>query len=74
MTYDQLPTYARNKVDAVIGDRGDVDHYVYYFKGYKSGTFGDTESQIEIVPRKVVVDDANNNMFGDMFSDTDLDE
>lgn len=72
MTYDQLPTYARNKVDAIIGDRGDVDHYVYYFRGYKSGTFWDDNAKLEIVPRKIVVDNSNTGNLGDMFSDSDL--
>lgn len=51
VNYEQLPTYAKNIADEVIGD-GDADLYQFYFQPYESG-FNDTEAELEIVPRNI---------------------
>ena len=60
-TYDQLPTYVRNKVDAIIGDRGDGNYYTYYYRPFKRGglwgALNDTEAEVMMVPTKLVTDD-----------------
>lgn len=71
LSYDNLPTFVKNKVDAIIGDRGNVDHYVYYYKGFKQGRFDDTEASIEIVPRKIIIDKPVESDI-DFFSDSNL--
>lgn len=54
--YDDLPEYAKNKVDKIIGNKGDYDNYIYYFRPYKGGFWNDTEASLDIVPRKVIKD------------------
>ena len=51
--YDDLPQYMKDKVDKIVGNRGSVDDYIYYYRPYESGYFNDTESALDIVPRKV---------------------
>ena len=66
--YDDLPQYAKNKVDKIIGDKGDYDNYIYYFKPYKGGFWNDEESALDIVPKKVMRDNIDSED-----SDTDFD-
>ena len=66
--YDDLPQYAKNKVDKIIGDKGDYDNYIYYFKPYKGGFWNDEESVLDIVPKKVMRDNIDSED-----SDTDFD-
>jgi hypothetical protein len=56
--YDDLPQYAKNHVDKVIGNKGNYDNYVYYFKPFKGSFWGDTEAELDIVPRKVMKDNS----------------
>ena len=57
--YDDLPQYAKSKVDRIIGNKGDYDNYMYFFKPYKGGFFNDQEAELDIVPRKVMKDNAS---------------
>ena len=59
VTYDDLPQYAKDKVDAMIGPRGDVDMYRYYFSPYKSGLIDDDEAVLEIIPHNIRVYDGS---------------
>lgn len=63
--YDELPTYAKNHVDKIIGNKGNYDNYIYYFKPFESGFWGDTEAELDIVPRKVMKD--NSEEEGEVF-------
>ena len=60
--YDDLPQYAKNKVDKIIGNKGDYDNYIYYFKPYKGGFFNDQEAVLDIVPRKVMKDNTEEGL------------
>lgn len=51
VNYEQLPAYAKNIADEIIGD-GDADLYQFYFQPYESG-WNDTEAELEIVPRDI---------------------
>ena len=53
--YDELPTYARNKIDEIIGDDSDYNLYKYYFKPYESGWLNDNEASLEIIPYKTLI-------------------
>lgn len=53
LLYDELPDYAKAKVDKIIGAKGDRDNYTYFFKKFRSGLFNDQESVLDIVPQKV---------------------
>lgn len=55
--YDDLPGYMRDKVDKVIGNRGDPDDFEYYYTPYKGGFFNDQESELYMVPRDIITDD-----------------
>ena len=57
--YDDLPQYAKSKIDKIIGNKGDYDNYIYFFKPYKGGFFNDQEAELDIVPRKVQKDNAD---------------
>ena len=52
VNYENLPPYAQKLADEIIGD-GDADLYQFYFNPYKSGWFGDSEAELEIVPRDI---------------------
>lgn len=54
--YDDLPQYAKNKVDKIIGKKGNYDNYIYYFKPFEKGLFNDKEASLDIVPRKIQKD------------------
>lgn len=70
VTYDQLPQYAKDRVDAILGPEGNVDLHMYYFSPYVSGTFNDDEAVLEILPYKISI--FNGEGASDMLSDTDL--
>lgn len=57
VSYDELPTYMKNKVDRIVGDRGLVTDYTYYIRPYKSGglwgMLNDTEAALDIVPNGI---------------------
>lgn len=65
MTYDELPTFVKQKVNKVIGiitnpktgniiGGGDPDLYQYYYQPFIGrGIWNDTEAEVEIVPMKV---------------------
>ena len=53
--YDDLPQYAKDKVDTIIGPQGNPDLYKYYFQPYEGGFFNDTESSLEIIPYKTTI-------------------
>ena len=55
ITYDELPQYAKDRVDAILGPEGNVDLHRYYFRPYTSGIFDDNEAELEIIPYKVSV-------------------
>lgn len=56
--YDDLPQYAKNHVDRIIGNKGNFDNYIYFFKPFEEGTFNDSEAELDIVPRKVMKDNS----------------
>ena len=70
VTYDELPQYAKDKVDAILGPEGNVDLHMYYFKPFKRGTFADDEAELEIIPYKVSI--FNGQDTADMEGDVDL--
>lgn len=55
ITYDELPQYAKDRVDAELGPDGNVDLHRYYFSPYVSGDFNDDEAVLEIFPYDVTV-------------------
>lgn len=55
ITYDELPQYAKDRVDAILGPEGNVDLHRYYFRPYASGVFDDDEAELEIIPYKVSI-------------------
>ena len=55
VTYDELPQYAKDRVDAILGPKGNADLHRYYFSPYVSGTFDDDEAELEIIPYKVSI-------------------
>lgn len=58
--YDNLPQYAKNRVDAIVGEKGDYRNYIIYFKPFKKGFFNDTEAELEVVPKKLARDTVDN--------------
>jgi hypothetical protein len=56
--YDDLPQYAKNHVDRIIGNKGNFDNYIYFFKPFEGGLFNDSEAELDIVPRKVMKDNS----------------
>lgn len=61
--YDDLPQYAKNHVDRIIGNKGNFDNYIYFFKPFKGGFFNDSEAELDIVPRKVMKDNSEEEIF-----------
>lgn len=70
VTYDELPQYAKDRVDAILGPEGNVDLHRYWFRPYESGTFDDTEAILEILPYKVSIFNGEDD--SDMLGDKDL--
>lgn len=72
VSYDELPAYMQQKVDAIIGSNGNVDMYTYYYRPFESSFWGDTEASLEIVPQKSVI---FNGESSDLFEDdSDLED
>ena len=55
--YDDLPTYAQDVVDNIVKD-GRYELYDIYFSPFKKGTIWNDMPELEVVPRKVVTDEA----------------
>ena len=69
ITYDELPQYAKDRVDAELGPEGNVDLHRYYFSPYVSGDWNDDEAVLEIFPYDVTT---YNGEATSMEDDTDL--
>lgn len=60
--YDNLPTFAKVKVDKIIGN-GSIDDYdIYYQPFIGRGIWNDTEAEVELVPRKTIKGDADDEV------------
>ena len=55
--YDDLPTYAQDVVDNIVKD-GRYELYDIYFSPLKKGAIWNDMPELEVVPRKVVTDEA----------------
>ena len=52
-TFKELPWYAQAQVEKVVKD-GYEEYYDYRFKPWKYGMIDDDEAELEIIPRKIV--------------------
>lgn len=51
--FEDLPLYIRNKITKLVGEKGNMEDYIYYYRPYEEGIFDDTEAAVDIVPRKI---------------------
>lgn len=58
VNYEDLPEFVKFNVDNIIG-KGDTSNYYFYYQPFKSGTFDDNETEVEIVPKTIVKDTTN---------------
>jgi hypothetical protein len=72
-SYDRLPTYVKKAIAPLVGD-GKQHLYDYYFKPYEGGFFDDGEASIELVPRKIITQNRNQESSDNVSSDSGLND
>lgn len=58
--YNELPSFVKIKVNKIIG-KGDKSSYYYYYRPFEGHWYNDKETEVEIVPKKIVQSVNNNN-------------